>query len=151
MNSLVRSRPLRFSRRIDGYEPLDQSQIGKSGKETEIVCDDDHSQYRRRNISMKLQRIGTRKQQIRSPIILRSLSYRRERARKRQIFLQSYKLESIDNSRTKILKKIVFKVNSAIVSVASFMWTLTPLDLVIVTLQSVLFLPLEYKVLLINS
>ncbi|MCD7471303.1 hypothetical protein HAX54_011639 [Datura stramonium] len=66
--------------------------------------------------------------QLRSPKIWSSLSYRRERARKRHIFLQSYKLESYDSSRRTKLKKIVVKVNSVMVSVSSFMWphTLRP-------------------------
>ncbi|KAK4369263.1 hypothetical protein RND71_013055 [Anisodus tanguticus] len=128
MDSLVRNTPLRFSRRVDVYEPLDQLQTDESGNEIEVIDDDDdHShQYRRRNRTIKQQR-STRKQQ-RSPIIWSSLSYRRERARKRHIFLQSYKLESYDSSRRTKLKKIVVKVNSAMVSVLSFMWphTLRP-------------------------
>ncbi|KAL0320293.1 UNVERIFIED_CONTAM: hypothetical protein Sradi_5290800 [Sesamum radiatum] len=54
-----------------------------------------------------------------------SWSYRRERARKRQIFLQTYKLGSI-SSRGKFegsgrkLKKMVVKVKLAMVSVLAF-------------------------------
>ncbi|KAL0307484.1 UNVERIFIED_CONTAM: hypothetical protein Scaly_2981600 [Sesamum calycinum] len=54
-----------------------------------------------------------------------SWSYRRERARKRQIFLRTYKLGSI-SSRGKFersgrkLKKMVVKVKSAMVSILAF-------------------------------
>nr|XP_019070290.1 NDR1/HIN1-like protein 6 [Solanum lycopersicum] len=73
---------------IDGYEPLDQSQI--------------------------------------NGITWSSLSYQTERARKRHIFLQSYKLETYDeNSRRTKMKKIVVKMNSVMVSVLSFMWSHT--------------------------
>lgn len=64
---------------------------------------------------MKLRRSG------KQTIMLSSISYRRERARKRNIFLQSYKLESSKNLRNKKLKKIVAKVKYAMVSVVSFM------------------------------
>lgn len=86
--------------------------------------DDDDSAHRPRNTTMKVQRIN--RTQLRSPIIWSSLSYRRERARKRHIFLQSYKLETYDdNSRRTKMKKIVVKVNSVMVSVLSFMWSHT--------------------------
>uniref|UniRef100_A0A3Q7HEY7 Uncharacterized protein n=1 Tax=Solanum lycopersicum TaxID=4081 RepID=A0A3Q7HEY7_SOLLC len=88
MNALVSNRSLRFSKMIDGYEPLDQSQI--------------------------------------NGITWSSLSYQTERARKRHIFLQSYKLETYDeNSRRTKMKKIVVKMNSVMVSVLSFMWSHT--------------------------
>ncbi|KAL8045321.1 hypothetical protein ABFS82_08G107600 [Erythranthe guttata] len=55
-----------------------------------------------------------------------SLSYRRDRARKRQIFLKTYKLGSSIRSgdkltRSRKLKKMVVKVKSAVLSVLSFM------------------------------
>ncbi|KAK3039564.1 hypothetical protein RJ639_027708 [Escallonia herrerae] len=54
-----------------------------------------------------------------------SVSYKRDRARKRQIFLQTYKLASVSSSRkassSQKLKKAVIKVKSAIVSILSFM------------------------------
>lgn len=100
--------------RIDGYESLDQSQLIRR----EISDDDDDSDHRPR--TMKVQR--TTRTQLRSPMIWRSLSYRRERARKRHIFLQSYKLETYDdNSGRTRMKKIAVKMNS----VLSFMWSRT--------------------------
>ncbi|KAJ8527816.1 hypothetical protein K7X08_015267 [Anisodus acutangulus] len=79
--------------------------------------DDDRSYSGRRTI-MKFRRSG---KQTSSPIMLSSFSIRRERARKRHIFLQSYKLESSEKLRNKRLKKIVLKVKSTMVSVLSFM------------------------------
>ncbi|KAI3465728.1 hypothetical protein Pfo_022391 [Paulownia fortunei] len=57
--------------------------------------------------------------------MMSSLSYRRDRARKRQIFLQTYKLGSISSRgkfmKSRKLKKMVVKVKSAAVSVLTFM------------------------------
>ncbi|PIM99619.1 hypothetical protein CDL12_21172 [Handroanthus impetiginosus] len=54
-----------------------------------------------------------------------SFSYRRERARKRHIFLQTYKLGSISSRekfmKSRKLKKVVVKVQSAVMSVLAFM------------------------------
>ncbi|CAN4094123.1 unnamed protein product [Withania somnifera] len=109
MTSLVRNTPLRFSRRVDRYEPLDQP--------TSIATPTRNGSGRKTTI-MKLRRSGKQRS---NPIMLNSISYRRERARKRHIFLQSYKLESSEKMRNKKLKKIVLKVKSAVVSVLSFM------------------------------
>uniref|UniRef100_A0A0V0GMN7 Putative ovule protein n=1 Tax=Solanum chacoense TaxID=4108 RepID=A0A0V0GMN7_SOLCH len=111
MTSLVRNTPLRFSRRVDGYEPLDQPESTKASMQN----DEDRSHSVRRTI-MKLKRSVKQRS---SPIMLSSISYRRERARKRNIFLQSYKLESSKNLRKKKLKKIVLKVKCAMISVFS--------------------------------
>lgn len=113
MTSLVRNTPLRFSRRVDGYEPLDQPEC----TEASMQNDEDRSHSVRRTI-MKLKRSVKQRS---SPIMLSSISYRRERARKRNIFLQSYKLESSKNLRKKKLKKIVLKVKCAMISIFSFM------------------------------
>ncbi|KAF3621099.1 hypothetical protein FXO38_16997 [Capsicum annuum] len=115
MNSLVSNTSLRLSKRVNGYEPLNQSQV----IDAEIGDDDEHSHRRPQNMTMKMRR-STRMHR-RSPVVWSSLSYKRERARKRHIFLQSYKLEPYDNSRRNKLKKIVVKVNSIMVSVLSFM------------------------------
>ncbi|KAG8364679.1 hypothetical protein BUALT_Bualt18G0023600 [Buddleja alternifolia] len=58
--------------------------------------------------------------------MMRSLSYRRDRARKRQIFLRTYKLGSTTKSDEKLmksrkLKKMVVEMKSAVVSVIAFM------------------------------
>ncbi|KAH7860482.1 hypothetical protein Vadar_013918 [Vaccinium darrowii] len=60
------------------------------------------------------------------PKMSNSLSYRRERANKRRIFLRTYNLASSDNhysrksNRSRKLKKVVAKVKSALVSVMLF-------------------------------
>ncbi|CAN4103348.1 unnamed protein product [Withania somnifera] len=123
MNSLVSNTSLRYSRKVNGYDLLDQSQILEAEVERVTGDDADDSHCRPGNRTMKVQR-STRTQR-RSPIIWSCLSCRRERARKRHLFLQSYKLESYDNSRRTKLKKIVVKVNSVMVSVLSFMWSHT--------------------------
>lgn len=110
MTSLIRNTPLRFSRRVDRYEPLDQPER----VDVSTRYDEDRSHSGRRTI-MKLRRSG------KQTIMLSSISYRMERARKRNIFLQSYKLESSKNLRNKKLKKIVAKVKCAVVSVLCFM------------------------------
>lgn len=60
-----------------------------------------------------------------SPSMMASLSYRRDRARKRHIFLQTYKLGSISSKekimRSRKLKKMAVEVKSAVVSVLAFM------------------------------
>lgn len=112
MDSLVKNTTLRFSRRFDHgflYEPLDHQSNDKIG--------DDHI-YRKISTSRRKGRLTT------------SFSYRRDRAKKRQIFLQSYKLGS-DNSTTtsssekicksRKLKTVANKVKSVAVSVVSFM------------------------------
>lgn len=121
MTSLVLNTPLRFSRRFDRYEPLDQSikshDEPPTRREVGFMGDENSCNSDQRRV-MKLQK--SRRHQ-RSPIMLSSFSYRRERARKRHIFLQSYKLESSENLRNRKLKKFVVKMKSAMVSVLSFM------------------------------
>nr|GMC76923.1 NDR1/HIN1-like protein 6 [Ipomoea batatas] len=122
METLVKiSTPLRFSRRVDSYEPLDEIVRGDedgSGRGKESGGDDDGSGSRR-SVSGKM------KSRLRqSPIIAwTSLSYRRERARKRLIFLRGYKLQSSSvRSRTGRLRKVVVRViRTAVVKVVSFM------------------------------
>lgn len=57
--------------------------------------------------------------------LMTSWSYRRDRARKRQIFLQTYKLgnDSSDEKlmRSRKLKKMVVRVKTAVVSALAFM------------------------------
>nr|GMC46688.1 NDR1/HIN1-like protein 6 [Ipomoea batatas]GMD63821.1 NDR1/HIN1-like protein 6 [Ipomoea batatas]GME01000.1 NDR1/HIN1-like protein 6 [Ipomoea batatas]GME02612.1 NDR1/HIN1-like protein 6 [Ipomoea batatas] len=123
MEILVKSStPLRFSRRVDSYEPLDEIVRGdedESGRGKESGGDDDGSGSRR-SVSGKM------KSRLRqSPIMAwtTSLSYRRERARKRLIFLRGYKLQSSSvRSRTGRLRKVVVRViRTAVVKVVSFM------------------------------
>ncbi|MCD7462217.1 hypothetical protein HAX54_048013 [Datura stramonium] len=113
MTSLVLNTPLRFSRRVDRYEALDQPKSIEVSK-----GDDEDRSHGGRSIIMKLRRSG-KQRSASSPIMLSSISYRR----KRNIFLHSYKLktnsEKLRNRRK--LKKIVVKVKSAMVSVLSFM------------------------------
>lgn len=55
---------------------------------------------------------------------MKSLSYRRKRAKQRQIFLKTYKLASTENlgqsSPSQKLKKAVVKVKTAFVSMVAF-------------------------------
>ncbi|KAK2993235.1 hypothetical protein RJ640_015714 [Escallonia rubra] len=107
MTTLLRNTTLHFSRRsTEGYEPLDQrnAKTAEDGRW-------------RRAISRRKSNGNNR--------MMRSVSYKRDRARKRQIFLQTYKLASVSSSRTassrQKLKKAVIKVKSAVVSILSFM------------------------------
>ncbi|XVF01959.1 hypothetical protein REPUB_Repub04eG0134500 [Reevesia pubescens] len=105
MNTLVRNTTSNFSRIVDGYELLDQNNQSR---------EENLGQYR--TFSKK-----------RSPSMVASFSYRRERAKKRQIFLRSYKLSAVDDSwkqtktKSRKLKKMVVKVKTVLVSVVSFM------------------------------
>ncbi|KAE8733845.1 hypothetical protein F3Y22_tig00000916pilonHSYRG00045 [Hibiscus syriacus] len=105
MNSLVRNATANFSRRVDGYELLDQNQ----GTKEETL-----GQYR--TFSKR-----------RAQSVVASLSYRRDRAKKRQIFLRSYKLSTVDDDRgrpktkPRKLKEAVLKVKTVVVSLVSFM------------------------------
>lgn len=105
MNTLVRNTTLRFSRRFDHgflYGPVDEK-IGEDNNCGRI------SSSRRKVINN--QRLRT------------CFSYRRDRAKKRQIFLQSYKLGSDTSEKickSRKLKKAANKVKSVAVSVVSF-------------------------------
>ncbi|XVE66217.1 hypothetical protein DITRI_Ditri08aG0062700 [Diplodiscus trichospermus] len=106
MNSLVRNATSNFSRRVDGYELLDQN-----------------NERREENLSQYRTFSKTRAQSM-----LTSFSYRRDRAKKRQIFLRSYKLSAVGDNReqrktvSRKLKKMVVKVKTVVVSsVVSFM------------------------------
>ncbi|XWS68612.1 hypothetical protein CRYUN_Cryun04dG0105400 [Craigia yunnanensis] len=105
MNTLVRNATSNFSRRVDGYELLDQNNERK---------EENLGQYR--TFSKR-----------RAQSMVASFSYRRDRAKKRQIFLRSYKLSAVDDNwerpKTKSLKlkKMVVKVKTVVVSVMSFM------------------------------
>ncbi|KAL8088166.1 hypothetical protein AgCh_038082 [Apium graveolens] len=117
MSNLVRNSTLRRSKRHDHgffYAQVDQSRekIGEDGKFVRIC--------------------SSRKKVINVSKLRTSLSYRRDRARKRQIFLQSYNLSgssssedtssaSDKNRKSKKLKKAADKVKSVAVSVVSFM------------------------------
>ncbi|KAK8657282.1 hypothetical protein V6N13_035532 [Hibiscus sabdariffa] len=101
MNSLVRNATANFSRRVDGYEPLDQSEEPKEGTS---------GQYRAFS-------------KRRAHSVLTSLSYRRDRAKKRLIFLRSYNLSAVGDGWGKPkakprrqLKKVVVKVKTVVVS-----------------------------------
>ncbi|XP_027348494.1 uncharacterized protein LOC113860067 [Abrus precatorius] len=59
--------------------------------------------------------------------MLKSISYRRRRAKQRQIFLTTYKLSSLDNTfgepKRPKLKKVAVKVKKIVASVLMFMRT----------------------------
>ncbi|GAA0156663.1 hypothetical protein LIER_14104 [Lithospermum erythrorhizon] len=109
MNTLVRNATLRLSHRLgDDFELLNQS-MERSG---------DHYDEKGNN------HVSRSKYHHQNQMnILRSVSYRLDRARKIHIFLQTYKLSSMDGSRKNarmkknLMKKIVGKVNSMVVSI----------------------------------
>ncbi|KAL6963415.1 hypothetical protein U1Q18_001499 [Sarracenia purpurea var. burkii] len=109
MNTLIRNTTLHFSRRsVDAYyQPVDQG------------GDDAGNENRggRRTFSR-------RKSDDRPRNMTTSLSFRRDRAKKRQIFLRTYKLASSEyspeKSRGRKLKKFAIKLKSVVVSVVSF-------------------------------
>ncbi|KAF8411185.1 hypothetical protein HHK36_003728 [Tetracentron sinense] len=104
MNTLVRSTTLAFSRRSSYYQVLDQSSSKKWG---------DHGQSRR----------TSSKRTKESPHMATSFSYKRDRAKKRQIFLRSYKLASMDTpaqSTSRKLKKMIMTMKSVVVSIVAF-------------------------------
>ncbi|XVE92782.1 hypothetical protein REPUB_Repub01dG0129500 [Reevesia pubescens] len=70
MNTLVRNATSNFSRRVDGYEPLDQN---NESREENLGSHRTFSKRRAQSMAASF-----------------SYTYRRERARKRQIFLRSY-------------------------------------------------------------
>ncbi|KAL2252174.1 UNVERIFIED_CONTAM: hypothetical protein Sindi_0012100 [Sesamum indicum] len=106
MNTISRNPTVRISRGAEVYS-----------YETEERREGHHNHgwriFSRRRSSQSLSRMTS------------SWSYKRERARKRQIFLQTYKLGSI-SSKGKFersgrkLKKMVVKVKSAMVSILAF-------------------------------
>ncbi|KAL2474568.1 Uncharacterized protein Adt_35304 [Abeliophyllum distichum] len=101
MNTFVRNPTHHFSRRSDLWD-----------EEKSRECDNGWKMFSRRTIRMNKNHIMT------------SFSVRRERARKRHIFLQTYKLSSLhsrDKFRTRKLKKFAVKVKSVVVSLLSFM------------------------------
>ncbi|KAK3184190.1 hypothetical protein Dsin_031476 [Dipteronia sinensis] len=108
MNTLVRSTTTRnFSRIFDGYESLDlNSETGRH---------EDH-QFRR------IKNLSKRRKQPHS--VVKTLSYRRDRARQRQIYLKSYTLttsrENLGQSGSGKLKKVAIKVKAVAVSVVAF-------------------------------
>ncbi|KAJ0052252.1 hypothetical protein Pint_02214 [Pistacia integerrima] len=107
MNTLVRN-PTSISRRFNGYEPLDQRPF-------EDTSDQDYQW--RRNFS--------RRRKDPNYSMVKSFSYRRTRAKQRQIFLKSYTLSSENlgqsNSRSSKLKKAVITMKAMAVSVVAFM------------------------------
>lgn len=135
METLVRNPTLRFSRRVEFYEPLNSTGNGddqqlqvsfsrrksyREHKNGDLNMFSRKSMFSRPNSYRK-------NQDINNILMLNSLSYknRRERARRRQIFLQSYKLTSMEKtsrirSKTENLKRVVVKIKSLAVSVLSF-------------------------------
>lgn len=95
MNSLVRNATSTLSRRINGFERLED--------------------HRRRTFS-------TPRRLVLSPYTYRSRS---DRAKKRQIFLRSYQLsayvDKVKRSKTEKLKKMAVKVRAFVVSAVTFL------------------------------
>ncbi|GAA0148806.1 hypothetical protein LIER_08145 [Lithospermum erythrorhizon] len=104
MNTLVRNTTLGLSRRGDDYEPLDQSGDDYDEKGSNYFS---RPKYHHNKNQMN---------------ILHSVSYRLDRARKRHVFLQTYKLSPMNSSRKSVktngkLKKIVTKVTCLVSSI----------------------------------
>lgn len=122
MNTLLRNAStIRLSRRKSGhglYKPLDQ--VDHS---TTITDDDKYkkiSRSRRRVVSYVHRDFYNKE----SSNYYSVRNYKRERAKKRLIFLQSYKLGSSDSEKlfkSRKLKKVAIKVQSVAVSFVSFM------------------------------
>lgn len=110
MNSLVKNTTLRFSRRGSDhafYEPLDQSYA--------TVGEDNY----RKNLTSSRRKVTSVDHET------KAFSYKRDRAKKRLIYLQSYNLGSGNTSSRKMLKsrrlkKAAVRVKSVAVSVVSF-------------------------------
>ncbi|CAH9091271.1 unnamed protein product [Cuscuta epithymum] len=85
MEALLKSSTLRFSRRADCYEPFDQIHIRTEEERGGSWRTFSKNQLRSRRSS--------------TAVAPSSLSYRRERARRRLVFLQSYKLESSSSAK----------------------------------------------------
>lgn len=110
MNSLVKNTTLRFSRRGSNhalYEPLDQSYA--------MVGEDNY----RKTLTSSRRKVTSVDHET------RDFSYKRDRAKKRLIYLQSYNLGPGNTSSTKMLKsrnlkKAAVRVKSVAVSVVSF-------------------------------
>ncbi|OMP07857.1 hypothetical protein COLO4_06995 [Corchorus olitorius] len=106
MSFLVRNATSNFSRRVDGYELLDQIE-----------------ETREENLGHHNRTFSKRRAQS----VVASFSYRRDRARKRQIFLRSYKLSTVDDNwgrpktRSDKAKNIVVKIKAVVISVVSLM------------------------------
>lgn len=107
MNSLVKNTTLRFSRRGSEYEPLDQSHatVGEVNY--------------RKNLTTSRRKVTSVDHET------KGFSYKRDRAKKRLIYLQSYNLGSGNTSSRKMLKsrklkKVAVRVKSVAVSVVSF-------------------------------
>ncbi|KAL7142167.1 hypothetical protein ABFS83_08G105700 [Erythranthe nasuta] len=106
MNTFTRNSTVRLIGKDDSYEAEEKR--------------------RERHIQIHGWRIFSTSRNNQSMMMMTSLSYRRDRARKRQIFLKTYKLGSSIRSgdklmRSRKLKKMVVKVKSAVLSVLSFM------------------------------
>ncbi|CAI9089460.1 OLC1v1024034C1 [Oldenlandia corymbosa var. corymbosa] len=130
MDTILGNTNFRYShRRSDGYEALKPT--GDHNRRKRVGVDHDSSDDYdghgdRRPVSKP--RSSTSLRQHPPAVMLSSFSYRRNRARQRQIFLQTYKLSSVTNNNNNSsrkshpkLKKFVVKVKSMVVSVLSFM------------------------------
>lgn len=104
MATLLRNTTLHFSRRSEGYQPLDQSQGTNRDDAGGRIT------FLRRKSSG-------------NAITITPFSHKRDRARKRLIYLQTYKLTYINPStkeRSRKLNKAAIKVRSLVVSFLSF-------------------------------
>ncbi|GAA0159326.1 hypothetical protein LIER_16131 [Lithospermum erythrorhizon] len=115
MNMLLRKSPVRrLSLRVDGYEPLDQS------KETSGDEYNDSQYSRLQNTYQMYHHLDQQSETI------HDVGYRLDRARKRHVFLQTYKLSYMATPKrvrtTRGLKRMVIRIRSVVISVISVMW-----------------------------
>lgn len=113
MNTLVRNTTVSRSCRFDGYEELEQARIDINRNSSV------HGRIRAFSECNK-------KDQSHHYGMRVSSSYRRERAKQRQIYLKSYKLASVDTIRRRSMNlqkhnKLVMKVKKVVVSIASLL------------------------------
>nr|DAD22972.1 TPA_asm: hypothetical protein HUJ06_024435 [Nelumbo nucifera] len=105
MNTLVRSTSLALCHGAGYYEVLSRS--GKTWGEDGLS-----------------RRAGSKRKKDQEHLTM-SLSYRRDRAKKRQIFLRTYRLSSLEKEKplrptSRKLKKLIVKVKSVVKSVFAF-------------------------------
>lgn len=112
MNTLVRNTSVSRSRRFDGYEELEQARDNSRNNSV-------HGRFRA--FSKRIKKDQSHNYEMRV-----SPSYRRERAKQRQIYLKSFKLASVDSIRRRSMSlqkhnKLVMKVKKVVVSIVSWL------------------------------
>ncbi|KAF3443887.1 hypothetical protein FNV43_RR13577 [Rhamnella rubrinervis] len=112
-NALIRNTSVSRGRRFDGYEELEQGRVDINRNNSV------HGRIRAFSVRNK-------KDESHHYGLRVSSSYRRERAKQRQIYLKSYKLASVDTIRRRSMSlqkhnKLVTKVKKVVVSIVSLL------------------------------